>query len=234
MNIIDRETARSLGLKMFYTGKVCRNGHLSERYVSTGNCKECLQKGPNLPIKTQNSYENPTIVELQNTISRAQAQLNEVMNRQQQEDKQAEAQRRAAEMADLEARRVAARAEADRRAAIHEAFGHMITKRFRLYEEDVATFRAAALGFAAMRCPALRLEDMQPPKTAQGVNRAAGTAMFTFMIYADDYDALLAYSNQLLSARSCFNPERARQQAIARAEREAAAQDNGEPPMNFK
>lgn len=233
MNPIDRETARSLGLKMFFTGNVCRNGHLSERYVSTGNCKECLTKhknqgsfyenNRNLATKTPVFHKNSTISELQIMMAQLQERLNQAMHAEQ-----------GNQMAELEAKRVAAREDAERRAAVHEAFGHMIQKRFRLYEEDVATFKAAALAFSSMRCAALRLEDMQPAKTAQGVNRASGTAMFTFMIYADDYQALLDYSNELLSARSCFNPERARQQAIASAERAADAEDNGEPPMNFK
>lgn len=43
MQIIDRYKARSRGLKRFYTGKKCKNGHLSERYVSTGACIECTK-----------------------------------------------------------------------------------------------------------------------------------------------------------------------------------------------
>lgn len=44
MKIITRMEAAQLGLNRFYTGKKCRNGHLSERYVLNGTCVECAIK----------------------------------------------------------------------------------------------------------------------------------------------------------------------------------------------
>lgn len=41
MKIIDRKTAITLGLKKYYTGKMCRRGHISERYVA-GACVACI------------------------------------------------------------------------------------------------------------------------------------------------------------------------------------------------
>lgn len=43
MEIIDKKTAASLGLTKFFTGLPCKNGHLSDRYVSTGACLACLR-----------------------------------------------------------------------------------------------------------------------------------------------------------------------------------------------
>ena len=40
--IMDRVTARSLGFKHYRTGAYCKRGHTSFRYVSTGQCCECL------------------------------------------------------------------------------------------------------------------------------------------------------------------------------------------------
>lgn len=45
MDIIDRQTARSFGLKRFFNGRICSKGHLSERYVASGNCIECVNPG---------------------------------------------------------------------------------------------------------------------------------------------------------------------------------------------
>jgi transposase-like protein len=46
VDIISREAARSQGLTKFYTGKLCRKSHNSERYVSNGACLECtLDRG---------------------------------------------------------------------------------------------------------------------------------------------------------------------------------------------
>lgn len=40
--IIDWDTARGLGLKMYRTGVPCRAGHTGWRYVSTRGCLECM------------------------------------------------------------------------------------------------------------------------------------------------------------------------------------------------
>lgn len=41
--IIGRDAARDLGFTLFRTGDKCRRGHTGWRYVSTGNCLECLK-----------------------------------------------------------------------------------------------------------------------------------------------------------------------------------------------
>lgn len=46
MQILTRADAYRLGLKKFYTGHPCRNGHIAERYVSTKGCIECLRGAP--------------------------------------------------------------------------------------------------------------------------------------------------------------------------------------------
>lgn len=43
MEIITRNDAHLKGAKTFYTGKPCKNGHLSPRYVSTSGCLACLR-----------------------------------------------------------------------------------------------------------------------------------------------------------------------------------------------
>lgn len=42
MELITKRIARSTGLKRYFTGVPCVNGHLSERYVSTGHCIDCV------------------------------------------------------------------------------------------------------------------------------------------------------------------------------------------------
>lgn len=41
MKIISEKDALALGLKRYYTGKTCKNGHLCERLVNSRNCCEC-------------------------------------------------------------------------------------------------------------------------------------------------------------------------------------------------
>lgn len=40
MDVISKKNAKAKGLKRYFTGKPCVNGHLSERYLS-GSCAEC-------------------------------------------------------------------------------------------------------------------------------------------------------------------------------------------------
>ena len=42
MKIITKQEAIEQGLDYYYTGKPCKNGHLSSRWLS-GNCKECAR-----------------------------------------------------------------------------------------------------------------------------------------------------------------------------------------------
>lgn len=41
--VVTRKEAKAQGLKRYYTGKACPHGHYSERFVSTGQCLECLR-----------------------------------------------------------------------------------------------------------------------------------------------------------------------------------------------
>lgn len=41
MKIISRKEAKSLGLKRYFTGKPCKNGHVDERSTSKSTCLEC-------------------------------------------------------------------------------------------------------------------------------------------------------------------------------------------------
>lgn len=41
MEKITRAEAKALGLHRYFTGAACKNGHVAQRYVSTGKCCEC-------------------------------------------------------------------------------------------------------------------------------------------------------------------------------------------------
>lgn len=42
--VITREDAYRSGQQRFFTGKPCKQGHLAQRYVSTGSCVECMTR----------------------------------------------------------------------------------------------------------------------------------------------------------------------------------------------
>lgn len=52
MEIITRKEAKELGLVFYFTGEECIKGHISDRYVSTNKCCECLEEQ-----KAENSFQ---------------------------------------------------------------------------------------------------------------------------------------------------------------------------------
>jgi hypothetical protein len=43
MKIMTRKQAEALGESKYFTGEVCKNGHLSYRYTSSGTCESCIR-----------------------------------------------------------------------------------------------------------------------------------------------------------------------------------------------
>ena len=43
MQIVTRKEALSQGLKRYFTGKLCKNRHVSERYTDGGHCIQCMK-----------------------------------------------------------------------------------------------------------------------------------------------------------------------------------------------
>ena len=43
MDIVSKEEARERGLKRYFTGKPCKNGHVAERFTTGGGCVECVR-----------------------------------------------------------------------------------------------------------------------------------------------------------------------------------------------
>ena len=41
MEIISRKEAAKQGLKYYFAGNICKNGHLAKRTIKSGNCYEC-------------------------------------------------------------------------------------------------------------------------------------------------------------------------------------------------
>lgn len=60
MDVISQEEAKKLHYKWFYTGKPCGKGHLAPRYVSSGNCDECMKgrRGNRKQINVKNLQQS--------------------------------------------------------------------------------------------------------------------------------------------------------------------------------
>jgi 5-methylcytosine-specific restriction endonuclease McrA len=55
-----RNEARELSVKAYFTGLFCKQGHLSKRWVATGNCAECQKKRTRDWIKANPEKTNKT------------------------------------------------------------------------------------------------------------------------------------------------------------------------------
>lgn len=59
LQITGREEAKNRNLTLYFTGEVCVNGHLSERYTKTGRCKKCsLERARSHRAKNPDCYRN--------------------------------------------------------------------------------------------------------------------------------------------------------------------------------
>jgi|DEB0MinimDraft_10_1074344.scaffolds.fasta_scaffold00191_24 5-methylcytosine-specific restriction endonuclease McrA len=66
MEVISKKQAQEQGLKRYFTGKPCKRGHVSERYVSGGVCIEC----------DNNRVRSKEYVEYQKKYNRTWQQVN--------------------------------------------------------------------------------------------------------------------------------------------------------------
>jgi len=53
MKIITRKEARERGLKFYFTGVACKNGHISKRYTSYARCYQCSKQHNNTNKKRE-------------------------------------------------------------------------------------------------------------------------------------------------------------------------------------
>jgi hypothetical protein len=61
MNLVTRKSAKAQGLKRYFTGRPCKNGHVDERFTSVSTCLSCAdmyerQKRPGYASGLQNFY----------------------------------------------------------------------------------------------------------------------------------------------------------------------------------
>ncbi|HFT9902344.1 TPA: hypothetical protein ACGTKE_001157 [Escherichia coli] len=60
MEIITRIDAAKRGLKRYYTGKPCKHGHDSERWVYNGHCVECTMESSGIKETSCGSHYSRT------------------------------------------------------------------------------------------------------------------------------------------------------------------------------
>jgi hypothetical protein len=69
MQIISRNDAKLLGLKKYFTGVPCKNGHVSERYTDTFVCQQCVNGVRGSSQTTNLDVQIQTLRDRANTIT---------------------------------------------------------------------------------------------------------------------------------------------------------------------
>ena len=141
MDIITRAEAQAQGLKHFFTGKPCKHGHVSKRYASTGQCKECVyahtaaksdEEKSRLQDLRKEWYYEKTLADPRYYADRAYARLNsnrEEWNRKARERDAALTQSRGAHRSTIRRRaNVSARVRANMQRRLAKAVGGSVYK----------------------------------------------------------------------------------------------------------
>ncbi len=188
MEIIEREIALKMDLKTYYTGKICKRGHLAYRYTSSGTCSECVNGSKNIDLRkaglseSEREFENRTRgandAETMETAARLRAERDAAI---------AAAQAVAVEQTRLKAERDA-------------ALPHIAMDRFLICDDaDWMTVRSLVLMETRAVFPALTDEDIAP---LQGTKRLGGpVSRHTVHTTQELWETLKAMCNAMLKKR---------------------------------
>lgn len=200
MEIIDRITAKSLGLKRYFTGTPCLRGHLSERFVSTSGCVNCVNPSSKPAVIKDDAYILAEFAYI-SAISEASAKLKIAQAEYDRSIAEAsmsfaiakaasaESSKKAFEAAALTVRHEAERAKLER----EKAFSRMAVTEIEVFGLDIERFDDLVLTRSRERYPALKFSDV-----VLGVGIKRGTAR-RYRLFVEDTDAVRRLSRDILS-----------------------------------
>ena len=70
-----RQEAREKGLTTYFTGKICKNGHITERNTSTGACRQCVWESNHRSEEEKQRIKRLKSIEQENAKSEYGEQL---------------------------------------------------------------------------------------------------------------------------------------------------------------
>jgi hypothetical protein len=216
MEIITRQQAITAGLRKYFTGEPCKNGHLSERYVQSSTCESCIRS--NVPDEANRAQR------LSMSHQRAELERDKLALRQQrmklEQDK-----------FELSKTRVTLRGKAATKR------DELIQFRVWLHYADVEFYKSVMLAYAIAIDPTVTIADLM---TTRVPHMAGERALHTYRIFQVDQTNLRALEHQLERDRVASGTDndeiayraemtrRLEEDAEERA-REEARVDNGRP-----
>jgi hypothetical protein len=224
MDIITKQQAIAAGSRHFYTGKPCKYGHLAARYVLNGACMECLH--PKLPEKsTALVISTPGEIIPAERYGMTPERIEIQRGKLDIEFRKIELQKQRVQ---LEAQKLLMRAEdrhqqGERRQRRDLVKSKLVDVSLYVHPSDHSSVSLMNWGFAAMRDPRLKIEDL-------AVRQVSAENRFVFRCFPEDKAEILRAGGELWDAhhRHLNDEVKERKLAIA-AELERAALDNGQP-----
>lgn len=195
MEIITRTAAIESGLKKYFTGEPCKNGHLAERYVQSCTCELCIRGAvPNSITAERRSEISQQRLEI-DLIKAETAALRAKVAADRLELTRQKAEQRLVERAETVVTR---EQKAEQRLALKATRSEMVTINVVVHNDDYELFRGSLLAISRMSDPSIQLYDLmgkQRPLIAGSEKR------YQINLFHNDESDIRELANGLLSAR---------------------------------
>jgi hypothetical protein len=214
MNIINRNDAKLLGLNKFFTGVPCKNGHISERYVQSGSCQQCVNgernvtQSHNLKEKAQSLRDKSNLLSITSTknyaaaIAEAERVYNLTSRNAAELLRQAEEiERKQAEVSEYltvtedEKQRKASELRRKR-----DAQSQLISVYVMIKAGDKEAVEAALLPMLQARCDLLTIDDLRHRNKCQGGLR------WEFKCHPEDFKEVVRITDEIYNGKSVPKP----------------------------
>lgn len=178
MEIISRQDAIKRGLKKYFTGIPCKNGHISERYLQSSACELCIRG--NIPNTDEQRSQRQQIAADRLKLEQEKIKL-------------------AAERTRINAERLKlSRARREEMTLAANARSRLIKIKQSVYHSDIEALRNFAYLLAISRQPSLRFQDIACPHLSPGIV-GGGVGLYTLACFAEDEPAIVEFNRQLLA-----------------------------------
>ena len=222
MDKISRKDAISLGLRKYYTGEPCRNGHIAERYVQSGTCQECINGSRSSAIITARSTIAGEILPPEDVMKIHLARV---------QNEQLRLALRTQRLAlDAQRAQLALENRAERKVRQHREIvrkSHLVDVIVRVDPLDYEAAVMIVWGFALMRDQSLRRDDIATGRTLLDDR-------FVMRCFGEDKKEILRLVAQMGIARHGVPVAEAKElreklQLQEHLKRTAQAENNGQP-----
>ncbi len=68
MSVTNRKQALKMGLRVYFTGKPCKHGHVSPRYINTGQCTACAQQEDSKRLQNRDPLGRSRMLDIDHRI----------------------------------------------------------------------------------------------------------------------------------------------------------------------